>query len=88
MGRNTIYIKIKNKKNKKNKQTNVNFKLIFYLVLVSNFRYSNLWTSCNGYVFTLLSIITLKLIYVYHYMKNRKEKLSNIENKNKNIFNN
>ena len=74
MGRNTIYIKIKNKKNKKNKQTNVNFKLIFYLVLVSNFRYSNLCTSCNGYAFTLLSIITLELIYVYHYTKKKKKK--------------
>ena len=27
--------------------------------------YSNLWISCNGYVFTLLSTIALRLIYVY-----------------------
>jgi len=32
--------------------------------------------SCNGYVFTLLSTIGLKLIYVYHYIK--KKILSNI----------
>ena len=36
------------------------------------------WTliSCNGYIFTLLFTIALKLIYVYHYMK--KKMLSNI----------
>ena len=28
--------------------------------------------SCNGFVFTLLSTIGLKLIYVYYYVKKKK----------------
>ena len=47
--------------------------LIFYLVLVSNFRSCILISEHHGMVmysvFTLLSTITLKLVYVYHYMK-------------------
>ena len=49
--------------------------LIFYLVLVSNFRSCILISEHHVIVmysvFTLLSTISLKLVYVYHYMKKK-----------------
>ena len=74
---------------------NVNFKINFYLVVVSNFWYCILIYEYHVMVMYLLYYLLLLVnwyiyiyIYIYHYMKKVFSFQQYIENKNKNIFNN
>ena len=72
---------------------NVNFKINFYLVVVSNFWYCILIYEYHVMVMYLFYYLLLLVnwyiyIYIYHYMKKVFSFQQYIENKNKNIFNN